>query len=518
MNYFRLSEESLAIAIFLIFSATYAALIGFVTPDSWNYVHLDQSIVDGNACEVNGRYCANFPCGYPIILALSSLSNDLANIIIISKYINGALLFASFWFFRQLLSKRQFFAALIIIAPSTINISHFTWSENLLLLATSLTLLQVHKLASKQSYASQFTLLLALLLGISSRYFFGPFAALIWLSALAIYGVKTARRIFPVFVIAGLIFISYYLLNIELTGHGTGMPRIPAPESITYLIIYFFYTLIIYEIPQFLLVLILFFLLTRNVHKIVKPSASSTKNKKGELFLLATGFSFLAISFALRANTHFDLYSFRSVGYGLTFVLVGIYALITSSEKKVKRPFLVLITLALTSFSIAQREELRDMGAGLIKKNFSYQSIASQIEGYKKLSDVKSFDNVVSFAVPMVGKNISRNHWLYYDKETHLVAPYISPYQAPDNLDTFLQRISSLKGSCVVDFLTFSSKDEFVQSLQSSFNVNLVFDNTRKKFSLVKLQRYDTKLANFLIENYQHQKVIDCSNFFGKYN
>jgi hypothetical protein len=516
MNYFRLHGETLAIAIFLAFSAACAALLGFVSPDSWNYVRLAQSIVDGNACEVNGKYFAIFPCGYPITLALTALSNDPTHIIVISKFVNAALLLASFWFFRQLLSERQFFAALIIIAPSTISISHFTWSENLFLLATALSLLQVHKLASKQSYANQLILLLALLVGISSRYFFGPFAFLIWLSTLLIYGAQAARRTLPVFVIAGLAFVAYYLLNVELTGYVTGMQRIPAPESLTFLIVHFFFTLLRYEIPPFLLVLILFYLLTRNVLGLEKTSADSLRHKKGELLLLATGFSFLVLSFVLRAHTQYDLYGFRTIGYGLTFTCVAIYALITHHKKTGKHAFLLVITLALISFGIAMRGELRDIAAGLLRGTYSYQSIAGQVEEYKKLSDVKGFDNVVSLDVPRVGKTIAENHWYYYDKKTNLISPSAAPYGIPETLDSFLKRISLLQGTCVVDFKTFLSEAEFVQAMQSAFDVDLTFESSTKKISRLKMQRYDAELANFLIENYQHQKIIDCSKLLGK--
>ena len=133
MNLVRSHSETLAVAIFLIFSAAYATLFGFVSPDSWDYVRLTESLVAVNFCKIDEKYFVVFPCGYPIALALTSFSQEPSTIIIISKFTNAGLLLASFLCFRQLFSQRQFFSALIIVAPSTISISHYTWSENLFL-------------------------------------------------------------------------------------------------------------------------------------------------------------------------------------------------------------------------------------------------------------------------------------------------------------------------------------------------------------------------------------------------
>ena len=516
MNHLRLHSDTLAIAIFLILSATYAASFGFVSPDSWNYVRLAQSLVDGNVCQVNGKYFAIFPCGYPITLALSSLSQDPAFIIIISKFTNAGLLLASFLCFRQLFPQHPLIAALIIIAPSTISISHFTWSENLFLFATALSLLQVHRLAAKQSYLNHVILLFALLVGISSRYFFGPFAALIWLATLLIYGKETARRTLPAFAIAGVAFIAYYFVNINLTGYGTGMQRIPAPESLLYLVVHFFWTLIRYETPQFFLVLIFFHLATIKTIALKKPAFDSMQHKKGELLILAAGFSFLFLSFALRATTQFDLYGFRTVGYGHTFIFVAIYALLTESKKRGEHSFFIVILACLISFGITKRAELKEMTIALLDKKYVYKSIANQIYEYQNISDVKGFNNVVSFSVPSVGKTIASNHSYYYDKHTNLITPSTAPYGIPEGLDSFFERIRSAKGSCVVDFKVFNTEDEFAQAMQSTFDVDLVFDTPSNRLIRVKATRYDEQLASFLMKHYEHQKLIECSKFIEK--
>lgn len=512
MTYYWMKyREILAIIISLIFLATYASLQGFISPDSWNYINLTQSILDGNKCTIDGKYYAIFPCGYPTLLALTSFSNDPAHIIVISKFVNALLLFLSYFFFRKLLSETQSLAALIIIAPSTINIFLFTWSENLFLFATAATLFQVQKLSLNNSYINQLILLAVLLIGISSRYFFGPFAALIWLSSFAIYGYQAAIRILPVFVTAGFIFLGYYFLNIELTGYGTGEERIPAPESIKYLITYFFGVLFIYEIPKFSLVLILFYFATRNILRLDKLSFKLHKSKKGELLLLFSGLSFLVLSFAMRAIAQFDLFGYRTIGYGLTFTLVGIYALLTESKKMAEHSFLSIIAIAITSFSIAQGSVLKDIAHSLINKTYSYQSISKQINEYKKLSDNKDYDNVISFGLPRISKTISSNHRLYYDKQTNVIVPASAPYDIPENLEGFLQRLHLLKGGCIVDLKTFSNKDELIEALHQKINVDFIYDYSSKKFRFIQMRRYEENLANFLIDNYDRQTFISCS-------
>lgn len=516
MKLVRSHSETLAVAIFLIFSAIYATLFGFLSPDSWDYVRLTESLVAGNLCEINGKYFAIFPCGYAIALALSSFSQDPSTIIIISKFTNAGLLLASFLCFKQLFSQRQFLAALIIVAPSTISISHYTWSENLFLFATALSLWQVHRLAHLQSYISQVVLLIALLVGISSRYFFGPFAALIWLSTFVIYGTETAKRTLPVFIISGFAFVFYYLLNSELTVYGTGMQRISAPESLLYLIIRFFWAVLYKELPALILFLFFFYLITKKMNEIKIPSINSIWFKKGELLVLAAGLSFLLLSFVFRIIVQFDLYGFRTLGYGLTFLVVATYALITISKKCVKYTFLITIIFSFISFGIAIRGHLKELAIDILGNNYTYQSVSLRINQYKKLSNVKDFDNVVSFYIPKVGKFISSNSQYYYGERTRLITPHIAPYRIPDSLDSFSKKVELAEGTCAIDFTVFQNEEEFIQHMKTSDDIDILFDTKLNRPVRVKAPRFDKELADFFIRHYQNQKLIECSILFEK--
>ena len=75
-----LYKQEIGLLIVLLFSAAYSSFSGYVSPDSWKYLKLAQSIIDGNGCSINGDYFAVFPCGYPFVLAITSFSSNLETI------------------------------------------------------------------------------------------------------------------------------------------------------------------------------------------------------------------------------------------------------------------------------------------------------------------------------------------------------------------------------------------------------------------------------------------------------
>jgi|AntAceMinimDraft_1070359.scaffolds.fasta_scaffold29014_1 hypothetical protein len=511
-----IDNQLYGIALVLLFSATFAAFIGFVSPDSWNYVHLTQSIVSGNGCEINGKYFAVFPCGYPITLALTSLSNDPATIIIVSKFTNALLIFGSFICLRKLISH-QWAATLIILAPSTLLISHYTWSENLFLFATSLTLLQIHRLANtEKDIRLQYGLLvLALLIGISSRYFFAPFAFLLWVICFLIYGKKVAIRVLPAFAVASFAFIAYYFFNMDSTGFGTGMQRIPAPESLLFLIIHFFWTLLRYELPFTLIVLVTLMLLSRSF-----PSLTNVKNglnsfSQPRLMLIAAGFSYLFLAFTLRINTQYDLYGFRTIGYGCTFILAALFAAWTKQNPHKKDVFLSTLIAGVISLSVAQRVELKNIANAWESGNTDYHSISKKLAAYTNQSQLKDAEVIVSFGIPMVSENIASNSYYFYGDSVTVLSPSTKPYGIQESLESFLNKIKmNSHKKCLIDFTPFSTVEIAKEVLYSKFDVDLSFSNLSIKPERIRTNRYDPKLADFFISKYTDKGYITCAELF----
>jgi hypothetical protein len=199
-------------------------------------------------------------------------------------------------------------------------------------------------------------------------------------------------------------------------------------------------------------------------------------------------------------------------------MLVAGYALITESKRRNESIFLAVIFASLVSFGFAKRGDLEELANTLFNSNYFYHSISSQIYEYRKLSDVKGFDNVVWFTIPNIGRTIAGNPRYYYGEQTRLIAPGAAPHKIPEQLDSFLSRVISLNGSCVVDFKVFITRDQFLKHMQSSFGIDLIFDANSYRLRALKALGYNEELANFLIEQYEHQKAIECSKLLGKLN
>ena len=93
-------RESLLIGLFLILSAIIAALHGYISPDSWNYIELTSSISSKTFCQIDGSYSAVWPCGYPFVLAITTFTQNQITILILSKFVNSFMLFISYFISR----------------------------------------------------------------------------------------------------------------------------------------------------------------------------------------------------------------------------------------------------------------------------------------------------------------------------------------------------------------------------------------------------------------------------------
>jgi hypothetical protein len=123
----------LSALLILLVVAALAAAFGFIEPDSWAYLHMAQAVRHGQGCAMDGEYFAAFPCGYPLAIALTAPSADIANMVTSSKVTNFLLLATSF----LLLAKeiRIPVATFVIFNPVTFHLYYWTLSENLFLFA-----------------------------------------------------------------------------------------------------------------------------------------------------------------------------------------------------------------------------------------------------------------------------------------------------------------------------------------------------------------------------------------------
>jgi len=507
--------EALAVIGVLAFTATYAASFGFVTPDSWNYVRLAQSSIQGDFCQVNGSYFAVFPCGYPIILAISSFSINASTIIIISKFVNAVLLFLSFIFFRKFFSSLPTLGVFVILSPLTLFVARFTWSENLFIFATALTLLQLKKLASETNFSNIAILQLALIIGISSRYFFAPFAFLIWLSVLIVYGRRVAFRTFPVFLLSGFLFLGYYSLNERITGFATGTKRIESPETTLFLVAKFVQQLILRQIPVFALVLLVFCAISRTKISLRIPGRSYAQERPELLLTLLVGLAFLALAFSLRLVTQYDIYDVRTLGFGVTLIVVSVFGFVVTSLRAKKFSFIVLFVTAVLSLSLVARNDIQSVITSLLQGNYSFVSVQNQIEGYKSESLPVDVDAVVAIAVPQVGAKFASNAEYFYGNELRVIQPAAGPVELPESLGEFIQRVDSVSGKCIIDFRMFPTKQSLLERLESTFAVDVKFDIQSWEFVTVRRRSFDPQLAKSFVEVFRPGGTVDCTQLRG---
>lgn len=508
-------REATAVFTVLVISATYAAALGFVSPDSWNYVRLAQSSIKGELCQVNGEYFAVFPCGYPIALAISSLSTNASTIIIVSKFTNALLLFLSFILLRRFFSAFPTLSALVIISPLTLFVSRFTWSENLFIFATALTLHQLKRLSLKMNPINLVILQLALILGISSRYFFAPFAFLIWLSAFKVYGKTFAFKTTPVFVVSGLFFLGYYSLNKKITGFSTGMERIESPESKLFLVAKFIHELFFRQIPVLVIVLLIFYAVARKKIALNSPKRKYLQKDAELLLTFLSGISFLALAFLLRLFTQYDLYDVRTMGFGVTLVLVSSFGFFANTSKMKNLGFSALFATALLSLSIVSRSDIQSLALSLINGNSTYVSVSNQINTYENESSLRGVDNVVAIAVPEVGEKIASNPSLYYGIETNVIQPSVGPYSSPESLEEFLHRVDNVVGECVIDFSMFPTRESLLEVLNKWYAVGIRFDFKARDFVTVRKNGFDTQLSGKFEQVFRPGGIAKCSELRG---
>lgn len=502
------STYLLAIFAVLALSAAVAAAFGFLTVDSWNYLHLAQSIRRGEGCSVDGAYFATFPCGYPLALALTAPSSDIASLMMSSKLTNLVLLFVAF-----LLLKRTFrnilVPTIVIVNPFTIELSQYTWSENLFLLACCGSVFALSRVRrSDAPYRAVALLTVFLLVGVSSRYFFAPFAAMVFVCTGFAYGWRTAIKTLPAFAVTALFFAAYLKFNIALTGLATGMPRVPAPETFNFLLFRFLRQLGKEAVYLGISALVLLWL-ARTYWSSTPADRTQERKDVPELRLLIfAGVGFLLLAFYLRVRTQYDIYSPRTVSYGLTFVVAGLMGLLTHipTRRLPVRPVLLYGILAILA---AQGEGwpplLRNVLAG------GYVSPALALQRYHGAAT--DADLIVTLNPPDVGATMDGFAMLYYTKHAKLVNVHSGSYGKPDGMAVFRQIIAGRKAHvCMIDFTPFATREDFGRYIDRSMPVALSFSQVGRGPVTVSQPKFDPAIRDYLLAIFRPGQYVPCTS------
>ena len=495
----------------LTITTLFASLYGVLSPDSIGYLALAESAQKIQECSIDGKYYAIQPCGYSILVAIVGKLTGIDNLILASKLLNWILIFSSFLLFKKTMPSPTL-ATLIVINPFTLHILGYTWTENLFLFAFSgcFYVLVSMKFSGSSKYK---TILLTafLILGCISRYFFGPFAIIIWIAGYLALGAEVAKKSLLAFVIAGVFFVAYQSFNIYITGYGTGMERISAPESINLLVVLFIWTIIKYSIVMaFVTAPFYFFGFEKKANSGKQPISKYSVFK----FLLLCGLGFLILAFILRAQIQYDLFDRRTIGFGLVFIFVGLLGLKAknidqlSLTQKLTSQILIVTTSLVLSISIG--------GWSYIFRS-PYITPGNLIESNR--STVMN-QAIVSFEIPSPSFFIAGGRG-YYHYGAEVINVATGPYSKQDDLDSFIKKLERAPKDCVLDFSIINNLEEFEKMLSDMYLTDIKFVYSYMPFEKVYMPSYNPGLKKFLIEIYKPKSLLSCHdvlNYAKKYS
>ena len=494
--------------------AAYAILFGFINTDSWVYVQLARSLQLGEGCSVGGDYFAVFPCGYPAVLALASPATGFAAIMIASKLVNFCLLLVSFACLRAFIGV-NWVAGFIVIAPATLLIATYTWSENLFLVSTSLVLLLIKRLDRSAGVGGVVLLALGLLIGVSSRYFFAPYAFTLWIGALVLYGRRTALRSLPAFFVSGLGYVAYSLLNRHLTGYATGIERHPPSETLTFLISHFLWKVGTLDLIWTLAVLATLLALAGRSLRWQPPREALRGASPEMLFIVWAGGAFLMLALILRIQAQFDLFSTRTIGPGLVFVVAGLAGMLMRSVPGRKVPAIATLGAGLLSLLIAQWQTLPEAIRTVRQGN--YHGVPWLLQDYARHFKGKQYDAILTFSIPGPSPFIMFNADLYYGTRARIITPSTNPASTPDTVDTLAEKLAQYaEGQCVVDFTPYATRPQLEYQLDATYDLDYTISLETGKPVRKKMRVYDPGLARYVLDRFVPGAMIDCRTMFFK--
>lgn len=487
-----------------------SVVFGFVSPDSWSYLHLAQSLRNGQGCMIDGNYFAIFPCGYPMAIALLAPSAEIYDLLVSSKIANLLLLAGAFFLLATEL-QNIFVAFIIIINPITLLIYQFTWSENLFLFACCGTFFSISRLAhGKNSYGCVALIAIFLFLGCASRYFFAPFSVVIFVASWLAYGRKVALKSMPAFILIAVIFIVYQKFNQVATGYATGMDRIAAPESLLFLTVSFMGALLKLALAVGVALIVSFWFLFRCT-SLRGENEKFKHDKSAYFYFFLTGAGYLLLSYILRIKTQYDLYDSRTIGYGIVFISAAFSGYYFRFKSERSLPMVALFAIGLISVAFTHTRS-----ALISVASEGYLDPASSIKKYR--SPPINAEIIVTFFVPLLSPNIASYSNLYYGNETKIILPVIGPYFVPETLPAFVKRIKSDAAvRCVFDFNPFNSRQEFQDLIDQKFDVDLEFPTSLFRPVKIDRPRFDPELRNFLLSVFQSSRYVPCGDIFANY-
>ncbi len=496
-----------AAAFVALVLTTFAIVFGYLSPDSWFYILIAQGLRRGHGCAMHGAYLGVYPCGYPAALALTAPASDYATFMVSSKITNLLLLTGSFWFTWRA-SRNVLAATAVALNPVTLLIALYTWSENLELFCTCGVFYALARLDESRHWHHQVLLGLFLTVGCFTRYFFGPFAFLLFVATWLTYGRAAALRALPAFAAAGLAYLGYQGFNLVMTGYATGMPRVPAPET-PYYIVKTFLDAVRHDVWNLLVALVLLLGLAWPLTRYSRERAEPVRQASAMLILHA-GIAFIGLAFILRARTLFDPFDTRTIGFGLVFIAAGLVGRFVRLKDDTKWPAWAVLASGLFSAFYADDSSIPDALPTLTNGAWSFA--AAHVPDL--LDHGARADVMVTFDIPPLPArfwNVETVKQVYYGDAT-LISPALAPDVTPDTPKTFLAKLSVVgHRSCAFDFTAFPTLADFQAYLGTTTQVDESFSPGRTP-TVTSKHNWDPALQRYLLAVVQPGKRVPCAD------
>ena len=490
-------------------TTTFAIVFGYLSPDSWFYILIAESLRHGHGCALHGTYLGVYPCGYPAALALTAPAADHAALMVSSKITNLLLLIGSFWFTWKA-SRNILVATTVVFNPITLLIVLYTWSENLELFCICGAVYALARLNDdERAWQGQVLLGVFLTIGCFTRYFFGPFAFLLFVATWLTYGRTVAVRALPAFAAAAIAYAGYQGFNLLMTGYTTGMPRVPAPETPYYLVRTFLDDFR-YNLWNALTALALLLGLAWPLTRYTRVKAHPVRHASAMLILYA-GLAFTALAFILRARAFFDPFDTRTTGFGVVFMLAGLVGRFVRLKDDARWPAWAVLVSGLFSALYADDSSIPDALPNLSHGKWAFA--AAHVPDF--LYQGPRPEAMVTFDIPPVPDrywNVETTRQLYYGDHMTLISAAQAPDMPPDTPKTFLAKVELFRGRpCDFDFTPFASVDDFQDVLGSTTEVDEQFALGGTP-AVTSRPNWDPALQRYLLAVFQPGKLVPCAD------
>lgn len=518
-----------AAALVALTTTIFAIVFGYLSPDSWFYMLIAEGLRHGKGCAMHGAYLGVYPCGYPLALALTAPAADHATLMVSSKITNLLLLTGTFWFTWKA-SRNILVATTLALNPITLLIALYTWSENLELFCTCGVFYAVARLNDAEAsrvkgprpfdwrrdtlpffqhdWKSQVLLGAFLTLGCFTRYFFGPFAFLLFVATWLSYGRTVALRALPAFAVAAIFYAGYQGFNLVMTGYTTGMPRVPAPESAYYIVKTFIGA---FQHDGWHAVKAAVILLVLGWPLISFSRARAVKDRHAAaMLILYAGIAFISLAFVLRARTLFDPFDTRTIGFGIAFATAGLVGRFVRLKDDARWPAWAILASGLFSAVYADDSSIPFALNTIPAKQWAFA--AGHVPDF--LYKGQRPGVMVTFDIPVMPArfwNVEVIKQVYYGDIT-LISPALAPDITPDTPKTFLAKLDIVGArTCAFDFTAFPTLADFKAYLGSTTQVDESF-SPGKTPTITSRPNWDPALQRYLLAVVQPGKRVPCAD------